>query len=74
MQIVSSRVIKSPIWKVNYFYFYRYETALDLARRDARVIIACRDVLRMESAVRTLKHESGNENIIGIELDLTRCG
>ena len=44
-----------------------YETALALAKRGARVIIACRDQKRGDEAVAKLKYASGNE---AVELEL----
>ncbi|XP_053223199.1 dehydrogenase/reductase SDR family member 13-like [Podarcis raffonei] len=45
-------------------------TALDLARRGARVILACRDRERGESAVYDIKRESGNNEVLFMSLDL----
>ncbi|KAM7403793.1 hypothetical protein PAMA_004295 [Pampus argenteus] len=45
-------------------------TALDLARRGARVILACRDRLRAEAAVQEIIRESGNNQVIFMQLDL----
>jgi NAD(P)-dependent dehydrogenase (short-subunit alcohol dehydrogenase family) len=47
-----------------------FETALDMARRGARVIIACRNLNAMNSAVEQLKQQSNNSNIVGMQLDL----
>ena len=44
-----------------------YETALDLAKRNGRVILACRDPKRGQNAVDKIKAESKNENV---ELEL----
>lgn len=46
-----------------------YETARELARRDARVIIACRNPDRAEAAVTRLICETGNANICWKALD-----
>uniref|UniRef100_A0AAV2MQT2 Uncharacterized protein n=1 Tax=Knipowitschia caucasica TaxID=637954 RepID=A0AAV2MQT2_KNICA len=46
------------------------ETAVALARRGARVIIACRDVEKAEKAVREIKFKSHSLNILHMELDL----
>ncbi|KAJ8415366.1 hypothetical protein AAFF_G00423460 [Aldrovandia affinis] len=46
------------------------ETAIALAIRGARVIIACRDTERSEKAVREIKRTSHNVNVIQMELDL----
>ncbi|KAJ7995866.1 hypothetical protein DPEC_G00231160 [Dallia pectoralis] len=45
-------------------------TAIDLARRGARVIMACRDRLRAEAAIRDIKKETGNHEVVFMELDL----
>ena len=46
------------------------ETAVDLARRNARVILACRSVERGERAVIEVKERSGNDNVVFAQLDL----
>ncbi|XP_064484316.1 retinol dehydrogenase 12-like [Ornithodoros turicata] len=46
-----------------------YETAKELARRGARVIIGCRNRSRAENAVKKLINETGNTNICWKELD-----
>ncbi|KAL0979028.1 hypothetical protein UPYG_G00179520 [Umbra pygmaea] len=46
------------------------ETAVALAMRGARVIIACRDLDKAEKAVREIKIRSHNINVIHMELDL----
>ena len=46
------------------------ETAVDLAKRNARVILACRSVERGESAVVEVKERSGNDKVVFIQLDL----
>uniref|UniRef100_A0A8C5WS56 Dehydrogenase/reductase SDR family member 13 n=1 Tax=Laticauda laticaudata TaxID=8630 RepID=A0A8C5WS56_LATLA len=45
-------------------------TAVDLARRGARVILACRDKARGESAMYNIRRESGNSEVILMILDL----
>lgn len=47
-----------------------FETALELARRKCKVIIACRDEERMNNAVIMLRKLSKNENVHGRKLDL----
>jgi hypothetical protein len=47
-----------------------FQTALDLARRRARVIIACRSAPLMEAAVAELRARSSNPNVHGMLLDL----
>nr|XP_046249042.1 retinol dehydrogenase 12 [Scatophagus argus] len=46
------------------------ETAVDLARRGARVILACRDMERANKAAAEVRNRSGNENVIVKKLDL----
>lgn len=46
------------------------ETAVDLARRNARVIMACRDEQRGREACNEVKRLSGNENVQFSKLDL----
>ncbi|XP_070697866.1 dehydrogenase/reductase SDR family member 13-like [Pempheris klunzingeri] len=45
-------------------------TATDLARRGARVILACRDRRRAEAAVQEIIQETGNSQVIFMQLDL----
>ncbi|XP_072909536.1 dehydrogenase/reductase SDR family member 13-like [Hemitrygon akajei] len=45
-------------------------TALDLARRGARVILACRSKERAEPAVFDIRKKSGNNQVIYMHLDL----
>ncbi|GAA6214733.1 dehydrogenase/reductase SDR family member 13-like [Lates japonicus] len=45
-------------------------TAIDLARRGARVILACRDKGRGEAAVQEIVQETGNKQVIFMQLDL----
>ncbi|CAC5380971.1 unnamed protein product [Mytilus coruscus] len=46
------------------------ETAIDLAKRGARVILACRDLDKAKTAADDIKNRTGNENIIIKRLDL----
>ena len=46
------------------------ETAVDLARRNARVILACRSVERGEKAAVEVRKRSGNDNVVFVQLDL----
>ncbi|KAM9354233.1 retinol dehydrogenase 12-like [Pholidichthys leucotaenia] len=46
-------------------------TAIDLARRGTRVILACRDRGRAEAAIREIIQETGNSQVIFMELDLS---
>ncbi|XP_031716847.1 retinol dehydrogenase 11-like isoform X1 [Anarrhichthys ocellatus] len=46
------------------------ETAVDLAKRGARVILACRDMDRGNKAAEEVKKRSGNDNVIVKKLDL----
>ncbi|XP_055038329.2 retinol dehydrogenase 12 isoform X1 [Misgurnus anguillicaudatus] len=47
------------------------ETARDLAKRGARVIMACRDLEKAEAARKELIEDSGNQNIVVNKLDLS---
>ena len=47
------------------------ETAVDLAKRNARVLLACRSVEKGEKAVVEVKKRSGNNNVVFIQLDLS---
>ncbi|XP_073327851.1 retinol dehydrogenase 12-like [Pagrus major] len=46
------------------------ETAIDLANRGARVILACRDMDRANKAAEEVRKRSGNGNVIVKKLDL----
>ena len=46
------------------------ETAVDLAKRNARVILACRSVERGEKAAVEVRKRSGNNNVVFFQLDL----
>ncbi|XP_060799939.1 dehydrogenase/reductase SDR family member 13b.1 [Neoarius graeffei] len=46
------------------------ETAVDLARRGARVILACRSIVRAEAALAIVKRESQSNNVVVMQLDL----
>ncbi|XP_036070901.1 dehydrogenase/reductase SDR family member 13 isoform X2 [Oryzias melastigma] len=45
-------------------------TALDLAKRGARVILACRNSERAEAAVFDIRKESGNSQVVFMPMDL----
>ncbi|KAF0028209.1 hypothetical protein F2P81_019296 [Scophthalmus maximus] len=47
------------------------ETARDLARRGARIVMACRDLERAEEARTDILEDTGNENIVIRKLDLS---
>ena len=47
------------------------ETAVDLAKREARIIMACRSVERGERATTKVKKMSGNDNVVFSQLDLS---
>ncbi|KAM9861071.1 retinol dehydrogenase 13 [Aulostomus maculatus] len=46
------------------------ETALDMAQRGARVILACRDMTRARLAADEIRQQSGNGNVVVKKLDL----
>ena len=46
------------------------ETAVDLAKRNARVILACRSVQKGEEAAVEVRKRSGSDNVLFIQLDL----
>lgn len=46
------------------------ETAVDMASRGARVILACRDMTRANSAAEDIRKRSGNGNVVVKQLDL----
>ncbi|GAA6217715.1 retinol dehydrogenase 12-like [Lates japonicus] len=46
------------------------ETALDMAKRGARVILACRDMTRARIAADEIRQTSGNGNVVVKKLDL----
>lgn len=46
------------------------ETALDMAKRGARVILACRDMTRAHIAADTIRRQSGNGNVVVMKVDL----
>lgn len=45
-------------------------TAMDLARRGARVILACRDEGRAQAAVTDIQRETGSKEVLYMHLDL----
>ncbi|XP_061573779.1 retinol dehydrogenase 12 [Cololabis saira] len=47
------------------------ETCRDLARRGARVILACRDLTRAEQAAEEIRSSTGNGNVLVRHLDLS---
>ncbi|XP_072051092.1 retinol dehydrogenase 12-like [Amphiura filiformis] len=49
-------------------------TAIDLARRGARVVIACRNPKKAEDAVKEIQGRSGSSNVVYRHLDLSDQG
>ncbi|XP_031734881.1 retinol dehydrogenase 12 [Anarrhichthys ocellatus] len=47
------------------------ETSRDMARRGARVVMACRDLTRAEQAAEEIRHSTGNGNVVIRHLDLS---
>ncbi|XP_072027868.1 retinol dehydrogenase 11-like [Amphiura filiformis] len=47
------------------------ETAIDFARRGARVIIGCRNPKKATEAVKEIQRRSGNSNVVYIPLELS---
>jgi retinol dehydrogenase-12 len=47
------------------------ETAINLAKRGAKIYIACRDTNRGEDALRDIKRKSGSDSIHFMKLDLS---
>ncbi|XP_059573230.1 dehydrogenase/reductase SDR family member 13 isoform X2 [Alligator mississippiensis] len=45
-------------------------TALDLARRGARVVLACRSAERGQAAARSIRQDTGNSDVLFMSLDL----
>ena len=48
-----------------------YYTALSLAQRNARVILACRDLASAQQAAREIRSKTGNENVVPEYIDLS---
>ncbi|XP_072530957.1 retinol dehydrogenase 12 isoform X2 [Salminus brasiliensis] len=46
------------------------ETARDMAKRGARVVMACRDLTRAEKAAAEIRRSTGNANVVVRHLDL----
>lgn len=47
-----------------------YETALDLARRNSRVILACRNVTKGKNAAAEIRRQTGNKGVVFKHLNL----
>ncbi len=48
-----------------------YQTAHDFAKRNARVILACRDTVKGEEAAARIRSETKNEKVVVKKLDLS---
>ncbi|XP_067234128.1 retinol dehydrogenase 12, like [Chanodichthys erythropterus] len=46
------------------------ETAIDMAKRGARIIMACRDTEKADAALKEVKDASGNQDVVTRRLDL----
>lgn len=46
------------------------ETVLDLAKRGAKIYLACRDLVKADTARLEIIHQSGNKKILTKHLDL----
>ncbi|XP_068199952.1 retinol dehydrogenase 12-like [Antennarius striatus] len=46
------------------------ETAIDLAKRGAKIIMACRDMEKAQAAMKEVTESSGNQNVVCMKLDL----
>ncbi|XP_060576274.1 retinol dehydrogenase 12-like [Ruditapes philippinarum] len=46
------------------------ETARDLARRGARVLLACRDIVKAEKAAEDIRRSTGSDDVVIYNLDL----
>lgn len=47
-----------------------FESAQDFARRNARVVLGCRDINKGEEAVKSIKEKTGNDAVECLEVDL----
>ncbi|KAL6488703.1 hypothetical protein MHYP_G00024440 [Metynnis hypsauchen] len=47
------------------------ETAIDLSKRGARIIMACRDMEKADAALKEVIEASGNQNVVTKKLDLS---
>ena len=45
-------------------------TAVDLARRGARIILACRNPVKAATAVKEIRQKSGNPDVVFRQLDM----
>ncbi|KAL4232049.1 Dehydrogenase reductase SDR member 13 [Mactra antiquata] len=49
-----------------------FYTALDFAKRNARVILACRDIVKGEDAANKIIELTGNKNVVVMQCDLSK--